>query len=373
MRKTLRVGLIGTGFMGKAHALSYQAAGNVFDDIPRPVLHAVADIDGARAEMFRHQFGFARALTDWQKLIEDPEIDVVSITTPTLFHKEIALAAIAAGKHVHCEKPLAISAADAQEMTLAAEQAGVRTASGFNYLKNPLLKYAREMIASGELGDITDFNGIHAEGFMADPQTPWSWRCDPAGGQGAIADVGSHIIAIARFLLGPVTQVFAQLDTPIKTRPVAPGSSERKAVGVDDIARMIVGFERGCSGTLQANWLATGRNMQLGFQVSGSKGTLVFSQERMNELHYFRAGEDTRSNGFRVIESGPQHAPYGAFCVAGGHHLGFNDLKTIEMAEFIRAIDQGVAASPDFREAWEVQRLIDAAVMSHKDKTWLSL
>lgn len=373
MRKSLRIGLIGTGFMGKAHALSYQAAGNVFDDISRPVLHAVADIDDARAAQFRNQFGFAKAMTDWQELVQDPEIDVVSITTPTLFHKEMALAAIAAGKHVHCEKPLAISSADAQEMMLTAEQAGVRTASGFNYLKNPLLKYAREMIASGELGEITDFNGIHAEGFMSDPQTPWSWRCDPAGGQGAIADVGSHIIAIARYLMGPVTQVFAQLDTPVASRPVKAGASERKPVGVDDIARMIVSFERGCSGVLQANWLATGRNMQLAFQISGSKGSLVFEQQRMNELQYFKVGEDPRSNGFRLIESGPQHPPYGAFCVAGGHHLGFNDLKTIEMAEFIRAIDRNEPASPDFREAWEVQRLIDAAVMSHKDRAWLML
>ena len=373
MRKTIRVGLIGTGFMGKAHALAYQAAGNVFDDISRPVLHAVADIDGSRAEQFKNQFGFAKALTDWQALVADPEIDVISITTPTLFHKEMALAAIAAGKHVHCEKPLAISAADALEMTLAAEKAGVRSASGFNYIKNPLLKYAREMIASGELGEITDFNGIHAEGFMADPATPWSWRCDPAGGQGAIADVGSHIIAIARYLLGPVSTVFAKLDTPIRTRPVSPGANEHRQVGVDDIARMLVSFERGCSGTLQANWLATGRNMQLAFQVSGSKGTLAFDQERMNELQYFKAGEDPRSNGFRLIESGPQHAPYGAFCVAGGHHLGFNDLKTIEMAEFIRAIDQNRPASPDFREAWEVQRLIDSAVMSDRDKSWITL
>lgn len=373
MRKSLRIGLIGTGFMGKAHALSYQAAGNVFEDISRPVLHAVADIDGARAAQFRNQFGFAKAMTEWQELVQDPEIDVISITTPTLFHKEMALAAIAAGKHVHCEKPLAISAVDAQEMMLAAEKAGVRTASGFNYLKNPLLRYAREMIASGELGEITDFNGIHAEGFMSDPQTPWSWRCDPAGGQGAIADVGSHIIAIARSLMGPVTQVFAQLDTPIASRPVKPGASEHKSVGVDDIARMIVSFERGCSGVLQANWLATGRNMQLAFQISGSKGSLAFDQQRMNELQYFKAGEDPRSNGFRLIEAGPQHPPYGAFCVAGGHHLGFNDLKTIEMAEFIRAIDRDEPASPDFREAWEVQRLIDAAVMSHKDRSWLTL
>lgn len=373
MRQSLRIGLIGTGFMGKAHALSYQAAGNVFADISRPVLHSVADIDMSRAEQFRNQFGFAKATNDWQELVQDPEIDIVSVTTPTLFHKEMALAAIAAGKHVHCEKPLAISAADALEMALAAEKAGTRTASGFNYLKNPLLKYARDMIASGELGEITDFNGIHAEGFMSDPQTPWSWRCDPAGGQGAIADVGSHIIAIARYLMGPVNRVFAQLDTPVRTRPVSPGANEHRQVGVDDIARMIVSFERGCSGVLQANWLATGRNMQLAFQISGSKGTLAFDQQRMNELRYFKAGEDTRSNGFRVIESGPQHEPYGAFCVAGGHHLGFNDLKTIEMAEFIRAIDTGMAASPDFREAWEVQRLIDAAVMSHKDKTWLTL
>lgn len=370
MRKTVRIGLIGTGFMGKAHALSYLAAGNVFEDISRPVLHRVADLDAARAEAFREQFGFSGSTTDWESLVTDPDIDVVSITTPTLFHKEMALAAIAAGKHVHCEKPLSVNAADAWQMMRAAERAGVRTATGFNYLKNPLLKLAREMIASGELGEIYDFNGIHAEGFMADPQTPWSWRCDARGGAGAIADVGSHIVSVARYLAGPITELCAKLDTPVATRPVSAGATKRREVAVDDIARLIVSFERGCSGTLQASWLATGRSMQLAFQISGSKGTLAFTQERMNELRYFRAGEDPRGNGFRLIEAGPSHPPYGAFCVAGGHQLGFNDLKTIEMAEFIRAIDRNSPASPDFREAWEIQRLIDAALRSSRERCW---
>ncbi|WP_215750159.1 MULTISPECIES: Gfo/Idh/MocA family protein [unclassified Gluconobacter] len=370
---TLRIGLIGTGFMGKAHALAYQAAGNVFDDISRPVLHKIADIDGERARLFQRQFGFASYTQDWQELIDDPLIDIISITTPTLLHRQMALSAIAAGKHVHCEKPLSPTASEASEIVQAAEKAGVRTQSGFNYLKNPLLRYARDFIKSGELGEIYAFNGIHAEDFMSDPLSPYSWRCDPAGGTGALADVGSHIISVARFLLGPITSVFAQLDTVVKKRPAFAEASELRDINIDDVARMIVTFERGCSGTLQANWLATGRKMQLEFEISGSKGALSFTQERMNELLYYKAGDDSRTNGFRLIETGPQHPPYGSFCVAQGHHLGFNDIKTIEMAEFIRAIDRGEPSTPDFREAWEIQKIIDAAVCSHQQRQWQTI
>ena len=188
------------------------------------------------------------------------------------------------------------------------------------------------MVAAGELGEITGFRGVHAEDYMADPASPYNWRVDPSGGGGAVADLGSHIIGIARFLLGAITEVNADLETVIKERPVAQGSSEKRKVLVDDIARLTVRFERGCGGTLEANWVATGRKMHLGFELSGSKGALVFTQERFNELLYYKAGGDGRQQGFTRIEAGPAHWPYGLFCVAPGHQLGFNDLKTIEVA-----------------------------------------
>lgn len=365
------IGLIGTGFMGKTHAFAYRAAPAIFPGCPRAILRAVSDINSAAAEATAAQFGFQRWSTDWRSLLNDPSIGIISITTPNIMHHEMALAAIEAGKHVHCEKPLAPSAAEAKTMMEAAEQAGCITQVGYNYIKNPLLKLAREMIAAGELGEITNFRGIHAEDFMADPEIPYSWRLDPAGGGGAVADLGSHIIGMARYLLGPVSAVNATLETVVKTRPTALGAKEKREILVDDIARLSVRFARGCGGTIEANWVATGRKMQLGFELTGSKGSLIFSQERLNELLHYRAGGDSRNSGYVRIEAGPAHRPYGYFCVAPGHQLGFNDLKTIEMAEFLNAINGEECIGPDFREAWEIQKIIDASISSSRMKSWI--
>ena len=371
--KELGIGIIGTGFMGKAHAFAYRAALAAFPDIPVPRLEMIADVNEALASKAAHQYGFARSSADWRTLVNDPRIDVVSITTPNTLHKEMALAAIAAGKHVHCEKPLSPSLVDSLVMVEAAEKAGVASQVGFNYIKNPLLKQARDMIAAGELGEITGFRGIHAEDYMHDPESPYSWRIDPVGGPGVIADLGSHIIGMARFMLGPIAEVSADVRTVVTSRPVSRGATERKDVLVDDVARILVNFGRGCGGTIEANWIATGRKMQLGFEISGAKGSLVFTQERLNELLFYRAGGDAKTNGYIKIESGPQHPPYGEFCIAGGHQLGFNDLKTIEMGEFLRAIGRGERSTPDFREAYEIQKVVDAAIASSKARGWVSI
>jgi predicted dehydrogenase len=365
--KSLGIGIIGTGFMGKAHAFAYRSALAAFPEIPVPVLKMIADVNAQGAAKAAHQYGFEKSSGNWRDLINDPTIDVVSITTPNTLHKEMALAAIAAGKHVHCEKPLSPSLKDSEEMMLAAEAKGVLTQVGFNYIKNPILKLAKQMIDAGELGEITGFRGIHAEDYMHDPASPWTWRIDPSGGPGVIADLGSHIIGMARFLLGPITSVNADVETVIKHRPKARGSSETMPVLVDDIARLLVRFDKGFGGSIEANWVKTGRNMQLGFEIEGSKGSLAFTQERLNELKFYRAGGDLSEKGFTTIESGPQHPPYGGFCVAGGHQLGFNDLKTIEMAEFLGAIGGNKHHGPDFREAYEIQKVVDAALLSSKD------
>jgi len=322
--KKIGIGLIGTGFMGKAHAMAYAAAAGVFPNLPlHPELVAVADINKAAAEKSASQFGFQRATTEWQSLIADPSIEVISITTPNMLHREMAIAAAKAGKHIHCEKPLAPSVKDAAEMVKAAEAAGVVTQVGYNYIKNPLLKLAKQMIADGELGEVVNFRGIHAEDYMADPAIPYNWRVDGSGGSGgAISEIGSHIIGMARFLVGPIVELSADLKTLMKTRPAATASAERKEVKVDDVAQMIVRFAGGFGGTIEANWLAIGRKMQLGFEITGTKGSLAFTQERLNELLYFRAGDNARTSGFVRIESGPQHAPYGEFCPAPGHQLG---------------------------------------------------
>jgi predicted dehydrogenase len=375
-RRDIGVGIIGTGFMGRAHALAYRAVSGIFPTVLHPVLDLVADNNREAGERAFQELGFKRVTDDWRQLASDPGIGIVSITTPNLVHREMALAAIAAGKHVHCEKPIAPSAQDAKVMMEAAEAAGVVTQVGYNYIKNPLVRLARSMIADGELGEITGFRGIHAEDYMADPTLPWNWRVDPRGGGGAVADLGSHIIGMARFLLGPISELTADLETIIRHRPSAPGASDRKAVEVDDIARLTVRFARGCGGTIEANWVATGRKMELGFEVAGTKGSLVFTQARFNELLFYRAGGDPRHAGSIRIEAGPQHEPYGRFCVAPGHQLGFNDLKTIEVGEFLDAIAGGSVPSgsvrgPDFREAWEIQKIVDTAIRASKERCWL--
>ncbi len=248
------------------------------------------------------------------------------------------------------------------------------TQVGYNYIKNPLLRMARDMIAAGELGEIIGFRGMHAEDYMADPESPYNWRVDPSGGGGAVADLGSHIVCMARFLLGPIAEVSADLETVIKERPVAPGSSEKRKVVVDDIARLTVRFERGCGATLEANWVATGRKMHLALRGFGNARARSCSrQERFNELLHLRERRRWPAPGLHRIEAGPAHWPYGLFCVAPGHQLGFNDLKTIEVAEFLEAIAGGERKGPDFREAWEIQKVIDTAIKSSRERTRLNV
>ena len=369
-KPTLRIGLIGTGFMGKAHVFGFTAAPRVFD-LPCDLdLHTLADITPAAATEAARRLGFAHATANWRDIIADPAIDLVSITAPNALHKQMALAAIAAGKHVYCEKPLAPLAADALEMTHAAEAAGVKTQVGFNYLCNPMLQLAQQMIAGGELGEIRGYRGIHCEDYMADATGPYTFRHDPAGG-GALADIGSHALATAEFLCGPITRVMGDCVTMIADRP--DGRGGRKAVTVDDIGRAFLRFENGASGSIEGNWIATGRKMQHDFEVYGTKGALAFSQEHFNVLNYFSTTDAKGRQGFRRIEASPDHAPYGLFCVAAGHQLGFNDLKAIEVAGYVNAI-AGTAPEPfNFRKGLRIQSLVETIQRSSAAQTWMDV
>ncbi|WP_282608581.1 Gfo/Idh/MocA family protein [Pelagibius sp. Alg239-R121] len=367
------LGLIGSGFMGKTHVFGFATAQRVFDFPFKLDFATVCDVDEASAEAARQSFGFRRASADWRSLLKDPEIDIVDITAPNVLHKEMALAAIAAGKHVYCEKPLAPSAAEALEMTEAAEAAGIVTQVGFNYLKNPMFALARDMIASGELGEIRSFRGVHAEDYMADANQPLTWRHDPAGGGGALADLGSHVLATARFLLGPIVSVMGTCKTLIPERPTAAGSRETATVQTEDVAQAFVNFENGATGSVEANWVATGRKMQHDFEVYGSKAAVAFSGERLNELRFYSMDDRAGLQGFRTILAGPDHAPYGDFCVAPGHQLGFNDLKAIEVRDFLNAIAGQGLVGPDFREGYEVQKLVEMLYRSAAENRWISL
>ena len=367
-KPALRIGLIGTGFMGKTHVFGFASAQRVFDLPYEIVLHTVADRTDDLALNAAGTLGFANGTGDWRAMVENPEIDLVDITAPNALHKEMALAAIAAGKHVYCEKPLAPLAVDASEMADAAEAAGVKTQVGFNYLCNPMLGLAREMIAAGELGEIRSYRGVHAEDYMADATSPFSFRNDPVGG-GALADLGSHALATAEYLLGPIAEVLGDCATVIRSRPDGKGAT--RGVETDDVGRAFLRFTSGATGSIEASWIAMGRKMQHDFEVYGSKGALSYSQERFNELHFYSATDDAGRRGFRRIEAGPEHSPYGLFCVAPGHQLGFNDLKAIEAARYMDAVVGRTPEPFNFRAGRRVQELVETIHRSSRYGGWM--
>ena len=366
-RRSVGVGLVGSGFMGRCHANAFTSVATLFETPVLPVKAILADAGEVVAERNAQALGFARSTADWNALVEDSAVEIVAIAAPNALHEPIALASIAAGKTVYCEKPLSVTVPSALRMTEAAEAKGVVTCVGFNFLRNPVIRLAKDLLQGGEIGAVTGFRGRHAENYMACGDIPHSFRTEPSGG-GALADIGSHIVSLARYLLGPVREVIGDCTTIFPTRPVAPNSDERRDVVVDDMTHALLRFESGVSGSMEANWAATGRTMDLSFEISGEKGAVFYSQERMNELRIFR--RKAVGSGFTKIEAGPDHPPYGRFCPAPGHQLGFNDLKVIEVAELLDAHAGGTGCFPDFREALDIQRTIEAIAGSSRTRTW---
>ncbi len=366
-KRKVGIGLVGAGFMGRCHANAFRAVGGLFDLPVEPVAEILADVSDDAARRSAESLGFARSTGDWRTLVSDPAVDIVAVTAPNALHEPIVMAAIENGKAVYCEKPLSTTADSARRMTEAAESAGVLTVVGFNFLRNPMIRLAREIVASGEIGDVTGFRGRHAENYMADPDAPHSFRTDSIGG-GALADIGSHILSMARHILGPIVEVCGDLRTIHAERPVRAGEYETAPVLVDDMAHVLLRFRSGVSGSFEANWVATARTMDLSFEITGTKGALAFSQERMNELLLYC--DATGRSGYTRIESSQAHPPYGNFCPAPGHHLGFNDLKVIEVAELLTAYANGTSGHPDFREALAVQETVDAIRASSQDRRW---
>jgi predicted dehydrogenase len=368
----LGVGLIGTGFMGRAHALAFHNARTTFELPVNLRLAALADADAARAEQCAHTWGFDRSHASWEALVSDPAVQLVAITTPNHLHFPMAMAAIEAGKAVYCEKPLAVSLEQAQAMQRAAESAGVVTRVGYNYQHNPMIGLARQMIEGGELGQIVSFQGEFSEDFMGDQQQPWSWRCEQAHAGGALADLGSHLLAMARYLLGDIEAVCADSQTVHAQRPATLGSQEQRPVAIDDQTYALLRFANGARGTFGSSWLKHGYKNHLSFEIGGTKGTLSFDQERLNELRLYRAGAPGR-DGFQRILAGPTQPGYAAFCPAPGHQLGYNELKTLEVHALIQALCGQGNEGPDFAEALEIERLATAIRVAAKEMRWVKV
>jgi len=367
--QSIGVGVIGTGFMGKAHALAFAAAASVFDLDRRPHLAVLADADEARARRCAGQWGFSRGIGDWRALIADREVEVVSIATPNHLHEEMALAALAAGKTVYCEKPMATCIEGARRMAERARSCP--TLLGYNYLRGPAIGLAKDMIAAGELGEIVAFKGRFAEDYMADPAAPHSWRCVRAlAGSGALGDLGSHLLGFAIHLVGDVQAVAGEVSTVIATRPTTAGSA---AVENDDQVHAVLRFANGARGVIDVSRVAWGYKNHLAVEITGTKGTIAFDQERLNELRYCKAGQAARTGGFSTILAGPQHPPYGAFSPAAGHQLGYGDLKTAEVGHLLRGLAGHGVIYPDFAIGLVIERIAAAIERASAERRWVDL
>jgi predicted dehydrogenase len=371
--------------MGKAHATAFKNVPLVFGNEPgRPILEIVADVEANALEKWAGEFGFARWTTNWREVVEDPRVDVVDITTPNHLHAEMAIAAARAGKHIYCEKPLATTSADAARIVAEAEKSGVITIVGFNYLKNPAQGFAKQLIESGELGDITLFRGTFDQDFLADPDIPFSWRLDRAlAGTGTLGDLGSHTIAFAHLLVGEVVEVCGVNTTVIKERVVpasgsgyaatAQSDAQKRAVENEDIMEFLVRFENGAIGTIGTSRIGMGRKLGLTYEIQGTKGSLFYTQERMNEIQLYRDTDPNREKGFKTVYIGPEHPGYKAFFGLAGIGLGYNDQKIIEAHDLITAVALNEPVQPDVRFAYGVNKVIDAAALSCNEHRWVSV
>ena len=360
--RPLGIALIGTGFMGKCHAMAWRNVSLAFGGMP-PRLAVLCDLPEDKATRRAAEFGFDRGTSDWQQAVQDPEVEIVSITTPNDMHRPMAEAALKAGKHVWLEKPMGITLADAESMaaTAAAHPRQV-TLLGYNYLRAPAVQAACALIAAGEIGEPVSFRGVYDEDFCADPNRPWTWReGKEAGGLGVMGDMGCHMISVILALMGPIAELSGMTQTTVPTRPSPEGP---KAVENEDSAFAMLKFASGAIGSFATSRVAIGRKCRLQWEVHGTKGSIVFDQEHMNELWVSRFGDA----GFTRILTGPEQPDFGAFCPAPGHNFGFNEMKVIEARNLLSAICGGPACGPDFADGLMIERIIFAIATS--DGQW---
>jgi len=360
------IGLVGGGYMGKAHAVAMSAVGTVFDTDLRPRLEAICASSAASAERYRAAYGFARATADWRTLVKDPRVEAVVIASPQATHRAIAEAAFALGKPVFCEKPLGVSPDEARAMVAAAVAADVVHMVGFNYVRTPATQFVRQMLADGVIGEVTWFRGEHTEDFLADPDAPATWRTTGRA-NGTMGDLAPHMINCARALMGPIEEVSARIETLHVHRP---GPNGPVPVDNDDQAQMMVRFAGGTMGHLYFSRTATGRKMGYAYEIHGARGAIRFDQEDQNAVHLYRAEGPRATQGFTRILMGPDHPDYLAFCQGPGHGTGYQDQIIIEARDFLRAISAGKPAWPSFHEGLAVAEVIEAAFLSNSTGTW---
>ena len=385
--KKLNVGLIGAGFMGKAHSLAYMAMPMFFWPAPAiPVRKTIVDVSDSIAAEAAQRFGFEKSTSDWRSVVEDPEIDIIDIATPNHLHAEIAIAAAAAGKHIISEKPLARNGEEAKTMYDAVKNAGIVHMVAFNYRRTPAVALAKKYIDEGAIGEILNFRGTYLQDWSADPDGPLSWRFQKSiAGSGSLGDIGTHVVDMARFLCGEITQVNTQLKTWVKTRPLQAGgvdklgastkdaTAPRGDVDVDDEVLSFLEFQNGAIGSLEATRNAHGRNNFLTFEIHGTIGSIYFNYERRDELQVAFASDPADRKGFRTVYTGPAH-PYGeGLWPIPALGIGYGETKIIETYDFVKAIMEGGEVSPNFKDGYQINLIADAMAASAQSRSWTSV
>ncbi|MGY1809014.1 Gfo/Idh/MocA family protein [Blastococcus sp. SYSU D00669] len=380
MPPTLGVGLIGYAFMGAAHSQAWRTAPHFFDLPLQPELRVLVGRDKARLEDAAARLGWQETETDWRRLLERDDVDLVDVCTPGDTHAEIAIAALEAGKHVLCEKPLANTVAEGEAMAEAAARAaarGVRSMVGFTYRRVPAIGLARQLVAEGRLGEIRHVRAQYLQDWIADPSAPMSWRLEKdKAGSGALGDIGAHIIDLAQYITGQaITGVSGMLETFVKERPLAAAGGALSGVGgegvgqvtVDDAAAFLARFDGGAFGVFEATRFATGRKNAIRIEINGSEGSVAFDFEDMNVLHFLDATGPAATAGFRrIVVTEPDH-PYVAAWWPAGHGLGYEHGFTHQVVDLLTAIAAGEDPTPSFADGLQVQRVLAAVERSAAD------
>ena len=370
----VNVALIGYAFMGKAHSNAYRQVGPFFKPRLRPRLKVICGRTRAKVEEAAREYGWDEAATDWEEVIARKDIDIVDISTPGDLHAPIAIAAARAGKVVLCEKPLANTVADADRMLAAVEKARVLHMVCHNYRRAPAVMFAKQLIDDGKLGEIRHYRGTYLQDWPADPTFPMVWRLDKTtAGSGALGDLAAHSIDLARFLVGEITEVSGDLKTFITERPL-PGSPRKKGtVTVDDASTALVRFDSGAIGTIEATRMALGRKNYNRFEINGSRGSVAFDMERMNELEIYLGSDPPAERGFkRVLATEPTHPYFKAWWPAG-HIIGYEHTFIHTVYDLLEGMADKKQPAPSFVDGVKNQRVLAAIEKSAQSRRWVKV
>ena len=368
------VALIGYAFMGKAHSNAYRQVNPFFAPTLRPRMKVICGRTPSAVRAAAREYGWDEAATDWQEVVARKDIDIVDVSTPGDSHMEIAIAAARAGKAVFCEKPLANTVRDAERMLAAVEKAGVVHMICHNYRRAPAVMLARQLIAEGQLGTIRHYRGTYLQDWITDPNFPLVWRLDKKkAGSGALGDIAAHSIDLARFLVGEISEVAADLATFVKMRPLPDNPKKRGRVTVDDASVSLVRFTNGAIGTIEATRMAPGRKNYNRFEINGSRGSLAFDLERMNELELYLEADQQRVRGFRRILVTESTHPYVKAWWPPGHIIGYEHTFTHTVYDLLEAMARNKVPQPNFADGVRNQRVLGAIEKAAATRRWISV